>query len=139
MQYIKSRITLTALPITSTKLLVYLFLNFFMIAMAFSSSLLHVIIACNHQPICNIFKFCTFLPKFTNILHFFALFKYFFFFYLFLPFFWKIIRMPLRSRIGPDNMLLPCSWCCHWLRSVNRGGYLQMFFKIGVLYHRNQG
>ena len=32
----------------------------------------------------NIFKFCTFLPKFSNIL----------------PFFWKISRMPLLSRIG---------------------------------------
>ena len=40
----------------------------------------------------RIFKFCTFLPKFSNILSFFT---------LFMPFFWKIACMPLLSRIGP--------------------------------------
>ena len=37
-------------------------------------------------PFQIIFKFCTFLPKFSNIL----------------PVFWKIARMPLLSRIGPE-------------------------------------
>ena len=45
-------------------------------------------------PFPYIFKFCTFLPKFSNILPFHV---------FFLPFFWKITRMPVISRIGPEN------------------------------------
>ena len=40
----------------------------------------------------NIFKFCTFLPKFSNILPFFALFKHFLVFWCF--FFWKSHACP---------------------------------------------
>ena len=40
----------------------------------------------------NIFKFCTFLLKFPNVLPFLN---------IFLPFFWKITCMPLLSRTGP--------------------------------------
>ena len=43
----------------------------------------------------NVFKFCTFLPKFSDILAFFA---------LFLPVFWKIAHKPLHSRIAPGDM-----------------------------------
>ena len=47
----------------------------------------------------NIFKCCTFSPKFWNILPFFALFKHFFWPFI-CPFSEK--RMPLLCRIGPD-------------------------------------
>ena len=56
-------------------------------------------------PFFKNFKFYTFLPKFSNILPFFA---------LFLPSFWKIARVPLLSRIGP-GIGLSRSWqiCYH--------------------------
>ena len=47
----------------------------------------------------NIFKFCIFLPKFSNILPFLALFNIFF--ALFWSFYRKIVCTPLLSRIGP--------------------------------------
>ena len=53
---------------------------------ACSSSLLLVTIALHHLPFFkNIFKLCTFFPRFSNIS----------------LFFWKIARIPLLSRIGP--------------------------------------
>ena len=66
----------------------------------YSSSSLHVIIACNHLPLFKkIFKFCTFLPKFWNIL----------------PSFLKIIPMTLISRIGPAfNLFDHDSNCFYW-------------------------
>ena len=56
-------------------------------------------------PFFKNFKFYTFLPKFSNILPFFA---------LFLPSFWKIARVHLLSRIGP-GIGLSRSWqiCYH--------------------------
>ena len=58
----------------------------------------------------NIFKFCTFLTKFSNILPFLPppLF--------FLPFFWKISCMPFHSRIGPVYSL----WMCHYLFLIQK-------------------
>ena len=47
---------------------------------AFSSSVLHAIIA--PALFQNIFKFCTFLPKFSKILPFFNIFKDFFAYFL---------------------------------------------------------
>ena len=47
----------------------------------------------------NIFNCFTFLPKFPNIL----------FLFTFLLLFWKIARMPLLSRIGPDLRWLFCN------------------------------
>ena len=47
----------------------------------------------------NIFKFCTILHKFLNILTFFVLLK------IVLPFFCKIGCIPLLSRIGPMQEL----------------------------------
>ena len=62
----------------------------------------HAIIARNHLIFFqNIFRFCTFLPKFSNILPFFA-------FNIFLHFFWKITHMLLLSRIGPDIINCVC-------------------------------
>ena len=89
----------------------------------FSSSLLRAIIACNYLTFfkifsnfvhfCssfqifwpfsgqilfqNIFRFCTFLFKFSNILTIFN---------IYLPFFFKIAPMPMLSRIDPDNWRL---------------------------------
>ena len=73
---------------------------------AYSSSLLHVIIACNHLPFLKTFSnfvrvcpnfqiFCTFL-LFLNIL-----------FALFCPFSEKIAHMPLLSRIRPEQLGAP--------------------------------
>ena len=60
---------------------------------AYSSSLLRVIIACNHLPFLKIFSnFVYFFSKFSSILPFFN---------ILLPFFWKMAPMPLLSRIGP--------------------------------------
>ena len=56
---------------------------------AFFGSLLRAIIEKSPALFQNILKFCSFLPKFSDILQFFAV-------------FWKIARMPLLSRIGPD-------------------------------------
>ena len=50
----------------------------------------------------NILKFCTFLPKFSNVLPFFW--PFLTYFALFLPFLGKITWMPLPSRIGPDQI-----------------------------------
>ena len=47
----------------------------------------------SHAPFQNIFKFCTFLPKFSNILPFLN---------IFLPCFRKIACMTLLSRMGPE-------------------------------------
>ena len=60
---------------------------------AFFSSLLHAIIAHKHLP---------FFKIFSNFVHFCPNFQIF---CPFLPFFWKILRMPLLSRIGPERSL----------------------------------
>ena len=63
---------------------------------AYSSSLLRAIIARNHLLFFKIFSnFGTFLSKFSNILPLLP------FLNTFLPFIWKIARMPVLSRIGP--------------------------------------
>ena len=65
---------------------------------AYFRSLLRGIIAGNHPPFFkNIFKFCPFLHKLSNILPFFNISS---------PFFWKIVCMPLRSRIGLKSVLI---------------------------------
>ena len=68
----------------------------------YSSSLLHVNTACNHLPLFKkIFKFFTFLAKFSNIL----------------PSFLKITPMPLISRIGHTfNIFELDSNCLYWSR-----------------------
>ena len=62
------------------------------VSRAFSSSLLHAIMACNHLP---------FFKIFSNFVHFCTKFQIFCPFCSFLPFYWKIACMPLLSRIGP--------------------------------------
>ena len=53
---------------------------------AYSNCFMRAIVTHEAALFQNIFKFCLFLPKFSNILPFFA---------LSLPLFWKIARMPL--------------------------------------------
>ena len=71
---------------------------------AFSSSLLHVIIACNHMPFFKLFSnFVHFCPNFQI----FCLFLLFFnIFHPFLVLFLKIAGVPLLSRIGPRNVII---------------------------------
>ena len=67
---------------------------------AYSSSLLHTIIAGNHLP---------FLKIYSNFSHFCPNFQIFcLFFNIFLPFFWKIAFIPLHSRISSG-----CLRACH--------------------------
>ena len=63
-------------------------------------------ITCNYHMqlptlVQSIYKFCTFLSKFSNIWTFFN---------IYLLFFWKIAPMPLLSRIGTD-CTLKFAWC----------------------------
>ena len=69
----------------------------------YSSSLLHAIIACNHLPLFKIFSnFVHFCPDSQIFCPFFPVEHFLSFF---CPFFWKIARMPLLSRIGPVKQL----------------------------------
>ena len=61
---------------------------------AFSSSLLHAIITCNHLLLFKIF---------SNFEYFCLNFQIFCLFLAFLAFAWKIRHMPLFSRIAPDT------------------------------------
>ena len=71
----------------------------------FSSCLLSAIIARNDLPISNYFQIFNIFANFWNILPFLT------FSALFLPFFWKIVRMPLLSTTDPvcKNVFLKTS------------------------------
>ena len=83
---------------------------------AFSSSLLHAIIASNHLPVFKIF---------SNFVHFCPIFQTF---CPSLAFFGKTACMPLHSGIGPDNIL--------WLLiRIRKGTQLLKFLPVILLYY----